>query len=648
MLEAWLERAVGTVWNYPVVGLCLLSGLFFTLRMAFIQFRALPHAVALVTGKYDHDNEPGELTHFQALSAALSGTVGLGNIAGVAIAIGMGGPGAVFWMWLVAFLGMATKYVECALGTIYRKRDEKTGKMQGGAMYYITAGLGSNWWPMAMFFSVCLMMGSFGAANMFQANQVAMAMAKYGSVPHWVTGLVLASLVAVTIIGGIRRIGQVTSKIVPAMCLLYLFGAVLVCVINIDKVPAAFSIIFRDAFSGAAAAGGAIGTVIIIGVRRAIFSNESGMGSAPIAHAAVKTDYPIREGVVATLGPLIDTLIVCTATALVIIIAGKFGTEMYESAYNASFRKGSPEVILSGGWDMVTDGVPADADKLRSFRDGQTALAYSGSDDGYAISPPIAVLPEKEVPVARRAHRKESHVLDGIRFSSYHGEGAVFVDLLDSQSSTIASFPVDSIGKSIATQNSKGKDTPFLSITPSVTKNAWTSHVITFAPAFKKAVAKANGSMDQLRLRFRTEGPATWYVDRFQAVRKLEGVALTSAAFDSYVEGLGSFMLTICISLFCYSTMISWSYYGETAARYVFGHRGVFAYKILFVLAAYYGAVWSLTPVLNFSDLMIGLMVIPNALGMFSLMHVVIRETKEYFARLQSGAFEPSLAVDDG
>lgn len=631
MVEEWLAKAVGLVWNYPVVGLCLFSGLFFTFRLGFIQFRGFPHALGLLSGKYDHKKEPGELTHFQALTTALSATVGLGNIAGVAIAIAMGGPGAIFWMWLVAIFGMATKYVECSLGTMYRKKDPVTGQMKGGAMYYITEGISQSAWPLAVFFSLCLMIGSFGAANMFQANQVALAMARTASIPPWVTGIVLSTLVAITIIGGITRIGKVTEKIVPVMCGLYLIGAFLVCLANIDQLPAAFSVIFSDAFSGHAAAGGSLGALVIIGVRRAIFSNESGLGSAPIAHASVKTDYPIREGIVASIGPFVDTIVVCTATALVIILGGKYGPELYEMVDNATFTMQTP-IAMDQSWQKTTKA-PQAKDQLRPYRDGEVALYYQGGEKGAVLTPPIKLLPEKKIPKGRHNRWKQNHVTDGIRFSSLHTESKdqdLLVEILDTTGGVIASLPIE---------KEQTLHQEWMQISAGI-PGEWSTHLITFTPEFKKHVAKANGTLDQVRLRFvANNGSAPWYIDRIQSVRKLEGVALTGAAFDTYLMGHGSLMLTICIALFCYSTMISWSHYGETAAHWLFGARGSLPYKVLYVAAAYLGSVWSLSAVLNFSDLMLGLMVIPNTIAMFLLFPVVAEKTRFYFKKLKNGEF---------
>jgi AGCS family alanine or glycine:cation symporter len=217
----WLEVISNYVWSYPVVILCLSTGLFFTLyKTFFVQVRSFRHAITLITGHYDNPSEHGQITHFQALSTALSGTMGLGNIAGVSIAIELGGPGTIFWMWVVGFFGMATKFVECTLGTHYRDEDEETGEVRGGPMYYIQKGMGDRWRWLAVFFAVCVLLGSFGGGGMFQSNQAAAALHDYFHIPPYVSGIVLAILVGVVILGGITRIGKVASKIVPAMCLI--------------------------------------------------------------------------------------------------------------------------------------------------------------------------------------------------------------------------------------------------------------------------------------------------------------------------------------------------------------------------------------------------------------------------------------------
>jgi len=455
-IEATLNSLVGLVWSWPVVILCLGAGFFITVLTGGIQFRAFMHAIAVVRGKFDKEGEHGEISHMQALSAAVSATVGLGNIAGVAIAVKTGGPGAVFWMWMIGLVGMATKFAECGLGTIYRVQDDD-GNYRGGAMYYITKGIPERFpglsgvvGPLAMFFAFACAVASLGGGNMFQSNNVASLLEASFNIPPVATGVVLAAAVGAVILGGIKRIGQVAGILVPLMCGGYILGAVGICLMNIGDVGPAIALIFSDAFSGQAAAGGALGAVIITGVRRAVFSSEAGLGSAPIAHAAARTDEPLRQGIVALLEPFIDTIVVCSATALVIVMAGMYGA-------------GAPD---------------------------------------------------------------------------------------------------------------------------------------------------------------------------------LDGAALTAAAFDHFVPGFGNRFLAFAVCLFAFSTAISWCYYGETSTQYMFGSKAVLPFKVLFVAAVFVGAVWKLGPVIAFSDLTLGLMVVPNLLAVLLLSGKLREETTSYFDKLKSGAFD--------
>ncbi len=335
----------------PIVVVWLIIGaVVFTLYMGFINIRGFKHAIDIVKGKYDNPNDAGEVSHFQALTTALSATVGLGNIAGVAIAIVIGGPGATFWMIIAGLLGMSSKFVECTLGVKYRKIDV-LGQVSGGPMYYLYMGLKKKklkWLGaiLSVIFSVLVIGGSFGGGNMFQANQafaqlssLAPGIADYG----FVFGIILAILVGMVIIGGIKSIAKVTDKIVPFMAILYVGTALIIIFINISQIGEAFRLIFEGAFEGDAMKGGVIG-VLIVGFQRASFSNEAGAGSAAIAHSAVKTEEPISEGFVALLEPFVDTVVICTMTALVIIFTGSYlnpdnlqGAELTSQAFASVF-----------------------------------------------------------------------------------------------------------------------------------------------------------------------------------------------------------------------------------------------------------------------------------------------------------------------
>lgn len=313
--------------SFPwIVGWLVIAATTFTLYFGVIQLRAFGHAIALVRGDYSDPNDAGEVSHFQALTTALSGTVGLGNIAGVAVAVSIGGPGATFWMILAGLLGMASKFTECTLGVKYRN-EYADGTVSGGPMYYMVKGFAERGLPggriLAVLFAVFCILGSFGGGNMFQANQAhAQLINVMGDYPGWITGVVMAVIVFLVIVGGLKSIASVTEKIVPFMAALYVGTALIIIGMNYDMIGTAIGQIFAGAFTADGAVGGAIGA-LIQGFRRAAFSNEAGVGSAAIAHSAVRTKEPVTEGFVSLLEPFIDTVVICTMTALVIIITGQ-------------------------------------------------------------------------------------------------------------------------------------------------------------------------------------------------------------------------------------------------------------------------------------------------------------------------------------
>lgn len=315
----------GTSFPWIVMWLVIAASVF-TLYFGLVQFRFFGHAIRLVKGDYSDPNDAGEVSHFQALATALSGTVGLGNIAGVAVAVGIGGPGATFWMILAGLLGMASKFTECTLGVKYRN-EYADGSVSGGPMYYISKGFKELGLPggkvLAVLFSIFCILGALGGGNMFQANQAhAQISGIVGDYPGWITGLVFATIVFLVIVGGIKSIARVTEKVVPFMGILYVGAALIILIINYDMIGWAFGQIFAGAFTGLGIAGGFVGA-LIQGFKRAAFSNEAGVGSAAIAHSAVRTNEPITEGFVSLLEPLIDTVVICTMTALVITISGQ-------------------------------------------------------------------------------------------------------------------------------------------------------------------------------------------------------------------------------------------------------------------------------------------------------------------------------------
>lgn len=461
-LAAGMFYPVGGV--IPLAVLWLVMGsIFFTVRMGFINIRAFKHAVLVTAGRYDNPEDQGEVSHFQALTSALSATVGLGNIAGVAIAIALGGPGATFWMIVAGFLGMTSKFVECTLGQKYREV-RPDGRVMGGAMFYLSRGLAKmGFGPvgaiLGFIFAVLCIGGSFGGGCAFQVNQSLNAVAESieflkDDGNRWIYGAVMTVAVGVVIIGGIRSIARVAEKIVPAMCGVYVLSCVAILLMNAGLIPDAISSILAGAFSNDALYGGFIG-VLVTGFKRAAFSNEAGVGSAAIAHAAAKTEYPIREGVVALLGPFIDTVVICTMTALVIVITG----------------------------------------------------AYDNPDPMFAAA-------------------RDSN----------------------------------------------------------------------------------------------------------------QGATLTSLAMDSQITGF-RYVLAIAVTLFAYSTMISWSYYGERCWAYIFGDGSSMVYRVIFLAFVFLGSIVSATNVLDFGDLMILGMAFPNVIGVVFLSGEVAADLKVYWQKYTNGEF---------
>jgi AGCS family alanine or glycine:cation symporter len=526
------------------------TGIYLTFRLGFIQVRRLGHGFAVTSGRYDDPDEPGDVSHFQALTTALSATVGIGNIAGVALALHWGGPGAVFWMWVTAFLGMATKYTEVTLAQRYRHVDSEAerdphkweGSVSGGPMYYIERGLGSFGKPLAIFFAVLLGITGFLTGNGIQANTVADTMHSTFGVAPWLTGLITAGIVGAVILGGITRIGRVTSILAPLMAAVYVTGAVLILALNAPGIPGAFGLIFSEAFNptaGVAGTGaGAFLLTLMWGVRRGLFSNEAGQGSAPIAHAAAKTDEPVSEGVVALLEPFIDTIIICTMTALVIILTGVWNDRT------------PTQLPLDGSdlsWVMVLE-------------DGN----YEGADPTDAISV-VGGVPEYADGDGRLAWHEvpvESFYLD-------EGLTEAFTGTINTVDGTV----VDEFGAEVG-------------------------------PLWGDAIEN--------------------------------GAPLTMWAFEKGLAplgGWGHYIVLISVLLFAVSTAISWSYYGDRCANYLFGHGAVLPYKIAFVIMHFLGAVASLNVAWALGDLFLALVIVPNLIALILLTGKVREMTDSYFDR---------------
>ena len=525
-----------------MVILLLGTGLYLTFRTGFVQITHLGHGFGVTTGKYDDPDDPGDVSHFQALTTALSATVGIGNIAGVAMAIHWGGPGALFWMWVTAFLGMATKFSEVTLAQKYRTTDE-FGNVAGGPMYYIERGLGSKWKPMAVFFAVMLAFTAFFTGNAVQANTVADQMNSAFGIPTVLMGAITSVIVAMVILGGINRIGKVTAFLAPFMAAIYVFGALLILMLNLGSVPGAFATIVVEAFNPqAGVAGIGAGTFVVTlmwGVRRGLFSNEAGQGSAPIAHAAAKTDEPVSEGVVALLEPLIDTIVICTLTGLVIVITGT-----HEQRFPT-------EVTLSGGDITWT----AEVEPNR----------YGGVDAPETI----------EIANGR-------HVSTGLGAAlvSWHEVSVdmLYTDVGQTQLFTGTVYP------------NRGE--------------AVTADGTTYASLYGDAVEN--------------------------------GAPVTAAAFRQGLAPLGDwghFIVVLGVLLFGISTAISWSYYGDRCAYYLFGSSAILPYKALFVFAHFMGAAIPLAVVWALGDVALAIVIWPNLIALIFLAPVVAKETRSYFER---------------
>ena len=526
-----------------MVILLLGTGAYLTVRTGFVQITRLVHGFGVTSGKYDDPDDPGDVSHFQALTTALSATVGIGNIAGVAMAIHWGGPGALFWMWVTAFLGMATKYSEVTLAQKYRIEDER-GTVAGGPMYYIEKGLGPKWKPMAVFFAIMLAFTAFFTGNAVQANTVADQLGTTFGVPLWVTGAITASIVAAVILGGIGRIGRVTAVLAPIMAGIYVAGALLIILMNLGAVPGAFVTIFTEAFNPQAGVAGVGAGVFIVtlmwGVRRGLFSNEAGQGSAPIAHAAAKTNEPVSEGVVALLEPFIDTIVICSFTGLVIILTG---------TYSERF----PTEITLGGGDITYTAQTAES-RYEGVGAPDEIVIIEGAHLQAGVGDPLVSW--HEAPVNR-----------------------LYVDEAQTQLFTGTVFP--QLGTAV---NASGLDT--------------------LSSLYGDAVENA--------------------------------APLTAAAFREGLAPLGDWghlIVVFGVLLFGISTAISWSYYGDRCAHYLFGQRALLPYKVLFLTAHFLGAMLPLAVVWALGDVALAIVIWPNLIALIFLAPTVVEETRSYFER---------------
>lgn len=555
MFEKIVKTLEYFVWSFgipvggeeiPLLVIALLgTGVFLTLRLGFIQIRRLGHGFAVTSGKYDDPDEPGDVSHFQALTTALSATVGIGNIAGVAIAIHLGGPGALFWMWVTAFLGMALKYSEVTLAQKFREVQAPDpehphawdGSVSGGPMYYIEKGLG--WKPVAIFFSLALMLTSFLTGNAVQANTIADNLESEFGLPIAASGVITVVIVAAVILGGIKRIGAVTSILAPAMAVVYVTGALAILIMNIGAVPAAFGTIFSEAFNptaGVAGTGtGAFLVTLMWGVRRGLFSNEAGQGSAPIAHAAAQTDEPVSEGVVALLEPFIDTIIICTMTGLVLITTGvwndRIPTPIQINGGDTSYVAMVDGRVSSADTPSeirITNGEQPASGTLYAWHEAPVTAFFTDEDHTSAFSG--IIYPEQGKAVAQ----------DGTEYTTLHG---------------------------LAAEN---------------------------------------------------------------------GAPLTKEAFRRGLSPLGNwggYIVLISVLLFGISTAISWSYYGDRCANYLWGPKAILPFKVVFCMMHFVGAVTKLSTIWIIGDIALGLVTFPNLIAVIVLSGLLVKTTDSYFER---------------
>ncbi len=542
-------------------------GIFLTLRMGFVQIRRFWHGAKVTSGMYDDPNEPGDVSHFQALTTALSATVGIGNIAGVAIAIHWGGPGALFWMWVTAFLGMCTKFTEVTLAQEYRDEydpddaeDEAQrkllGSVSGGPMYYIQKGLGRNWKWMAVLSAILLGTVAFFTGNAVQANVVSNVMEADFGIAGWITGLVTAGIVAIVILGGIKRIGRVTSILAPGMAAIYVLGGLLILIFNYEQILPTLGNVFSQAFNPTAGvAGTGVGAVLVTmmwGVKRGLFSNESGMGSAPIAHSAAQTDEPVSEGSVAILEPFIDTIVICSITGLAILMTGVWD-DMY------------PTVLELGS---------ADASYVQVEAETQAMITVPSVD-----YEPITIV-NGDVP----AEETEGPATQLAWFN-------VAVGNLYTQCAGICDEEGD-------------------------LQNLFTG---TIYPEQGIAIAEDGTEYSTL-----------------YGVAVENGATLTNLAFTQGLAPLGNwggYIVTIAVLLFAISTAISWNYYGNRCAIYLFGEKAVLPYNIVYVLIHFVGAVVALSTIWTIGDIFLGLVILPNLLALVLLSGKVREKMKDYFRR---------------
>ncbi|MCH2160882.1 MAG: amino acid carrier protein [Phycisphaerales bacterium] len=601
----FIEAITGIIWAEWVLYVVLAVGVLFTLWSGFSQFKALTHGVAVTKGDYDDPNDPGAISHFQALSAALSATVGLGNIAGVAIAIAIGGPGAVFWMWVVGILGMAIKTTEVTQSMLFRDTSDPNNP-HGGPMFVVKQAMGKwgDGWPqlgtiIGGIFCITLLISAVTGGNMFQAWSVGDITSEAFNVNPVFAGILLAVIVALVIIGGIKRIGSVAGVLVPFMCVMYVLIAIIILVMHIGEIPAVFALIFKSAFApseaGGAFVGGAFGTAFLWGMKRALFSSEAGQGSSPIAHSAAQTKEPVSEGVVAGLEPFIDTIIVCTLTALMILVTGAL-ERGGESGEGADARFATAPVVQYMDDDRLDEPswLIGEVTEVRNPDSGEVTITGRT---------PLPELSDESMSIAGGDWRDGDDV-----FMVLEGTDAKHED---TESNRAVAYGTVVIPEEADREK-------FIKWDPIKASDSEVSHFLPLAEA----------------------GQAPQIIENLAVYEYYVGATLTAHAINRDMPGFGTWLILIASWLFAISTMISWSYYGEQGVVYLFGDRFVFLYKIIYcllIVVATLPIVKTTKEIGNLTDLGTGIMLWANIPIMLIFGSYAMGKYHDYIRRLKNG-----------
>jgi AGCS family alanine or glycine:cation symporter len=629
----FLDANLSGSWWFPV--LLIGTGIFFTIYLGLPQFRYFKSALKIVSGKTKSSDSEGETTGFQALTTAMSGAVGTGNIGGVALAIWTGGPAAIFWMWITAIFGMTTKFVEVTLGHKYRTK-LSDGSISGGPMYYIEQGLNMKW--VAILFAFLMMITAIGSGNMPQINNIALVMNTEFSVPKLFTGLFLGGLLWIIIIGGIKRIASVASKIIPIMGLIYFGGALIILIENYQNVIPSFQAIFAQVFTGSAAVGGFLGASFAMslkyGVARGLYSNEAGQGSSPIAHASSK-NKSIDQGVVSILEPFIDTIVVCSVTALVILSSG-----VWTQKFDTQFSK-TDMVVLDGIYsdDKNDDGnyvFQEDINELTNYVQGieSNIRNYSGTlnvKEGKIVEKNITIIHLRSIAEDVVFHTPETSDDDETKLSGH-------LIIKNGKVDKAISYTYDSKNKSFRTLDPQSgvKDAESGKIMYElILNNGLLLDQLIKEVESKISLEENNPERDASILRMllaekdellekresNLDKEKSFIFNEIVEGRSLVSSAeLTAKAFSNGIMGeYGGKLVAIALLLFAFSTAITWCYYGDRSTAYIFGEKGVVWYRNFYVLCFILAAVIDTTVVWNIAYVVVALVSIPNLIAMFVL-----------------------------